>query len=177
MPQDRESSALIRAVGRGDIDALGKIYARYGPAVHRLAVALTLSAGDADDVVQDVFIGLPEALTVYEEQGAFEGWLLRFAARVALTKVRADSRTVGDEYFALAVAAPDPILDRITLEAALSTLSREARLIVVLKILAGYSHEEIAAQLGLRRNTVEVRLFRALAKLRTFLTTRERHPQ
>lgn len=173
--QDRVSSALIRDIARGDIHALGKIYAQYAPAVHRLAVALTLSADDADDVVQDVFIGLPEALSVYGERGAFEGWLLRITARVALRKVRAHSQDVGDEYLALVVATPDPILDRITLEAALGTLPRQARLIVVLKVLAGYSHEEIAAHFGLRRNAVEVRLFRALAKLRTLLSTTERH--
>jgi DNA-directed RNA polymerase specialized sigma24 family protein len=39
----------------------------------------------------------------------------------------------------------------------------------MLKAVEGYSHDEIAAQLGIRRGTSEVRLYRAIRELRAFL--------
>jgi RNA polymerase sigma factor (sigma-70 family) len=161
---------VLRDLAQGNMDALAAVYRRHSPAVHRLAVALTLSADDADDVVQEVFIGLPEAMQRYVEQGAFEAWLMRITARVALRKVRVDLRNAGDEPLRFTPARSDAVIDRITLEQALRALSPDARVIVVLKLVAGYSHDEIATHLGARRNTIEVRLHRAIAKLRALLS-------
>jgi DNA-directed RNA polymerase specialized sigma24 family protein len=41
--------------------------------------------------------------------------------------------------------------------------------VVVLKVIEGYSHEEIAELLGIRRNASEVRLHRAIKRLRKLL--------
>ena len=46
-----------------------------------LARRLAGSAADAEDVVHDVFLGLPEALRRYEERGSLESWLKRVTAR------------------------------------------------------------------------------------------------
>src|SRR5207249_1720052 len=59
---------------------------------HRLAYRLTGTREDAEDVVHDVFVGLPEALLRYEERGRLESWLKRVAARVALMRLRQRGR-------------------------------------------------------------------------------------
>jgi RNA polymerase sigma factor (sigma-70 family) len=61
-------------------------------ALFRLAYRLVGAREDAEDVVHDVFVGLPEALGRYEERGSFGGWLKRVTARVALMRLRSGKR-------------------------------------------------------------------------------------
>jgi RNA polymerase sigma-70 factor (ECF subfamily) len=141
--------------------------------VHRIATRLTLSADEADDVVQEVFVGLPEALRRYSEQNTFEPWLRVLTVRVALMRMRA-ARTraaVSDAAgrATLVELNADPHSDRLSLATALARLDEDYRVVFVLKVVEGYSHDEIAAQLGIRRGTSEVRLYRAIRQLRTLL--------
>src|SRR3954468_4833343 len=85
------SDLVARARG-GSGDALSELYSLYGQRLMALAYRLTRSRSDAEDVLHDVFLGLPEALSRYEERGAFESWLKRITARVALTKLRGRQR-------------------------------------------------------------------------------------
>ena len=71
----QEIGDLVALTARGDLNALATIFARYASVVHRTALRLTASADDADDVVQDVFIGLPNALSRYDNRGSFDAWL------------------------------------------------------------------------------------------------------
>jgi RNA polymerase sigma-70 factor (ECF subfamily) len=163
---------LVARTTRGDPQALAALFETYGPLVHRTALCLTLSADDADDVVQDVFIGLPEALARYVDRGAFEPWLRTVTSRVALMKMRLTRRHDA----AHASIHPEPadpradhIAERLSVLDALGRLSEEQRIVFLLKVVEGYTHEEIARQLGIRRGTSEVRLFRAIRQLRELL--------
>src|SRR5215210_3996170 len=82
------SAELISRVKSGDADALADIYARYSRVLMGTAFHLTGNAADAEDVLHDVFLGLPEALRHYEERGTIESWLKRLTARVALSRIR-----------------------------------------------------------------------------------------
>ena len=165
------SPEVLTAAARGEAEALTRIFAAEARAVYRVAYAITLSPDDAEDVVQDVFIGLPEALRQYDERGRFSSWLRMVASRTALMKRRAGSR-FGSIESAGSIPAGDEwqaVMDRLTLEAALRALPEDSRVVFVLKVVEGYTHEEIAAQLGIRRGTSEVRLFRANRQLRRLL--------
>src|SRR5688500_13564731 len=83
---------LVARAREGSAEALAALYTRYAPALMGVAYRLTGSAADAEDVLHDVFLGLPEALRHYDERGALESWLKRVAARVALSRVRARQR-------------------------------------------------------------------------------------
>lgn len=166
------SPECLARVARGEPGALAEVFGAYSRDIHRIAYAVTLSADDADDVVQDVFIGLPEALRSYREQGRFGAWLRIVAARTALMRRRRARRNVE-----LSTGArddrdrSDAVVERLTLERALGALPDEMRAVFVLKVIEGYSHDEIAQQLGIRRGTAEVRLFRAIRRLRALLAT------
>src|SRR5213592_1845061 len=64
-----QSADLVGGVRDGDPAALGLLYDAFGAGLFRLAYRLTGTREDAEDVVHDVFVGLPEALTRYEERG------------------------------------------------------------------------------------------------------------
>jgi len=61
------------------------------------------------------------------------------------------------------------ILDRMAIATALIALPHELRTVFILRDVEGYSHAEIAALLGIRTGTAEVRLHRARRKLRALL--------
>jgi len=77
-------------VAGGDLAALGGLYDRYAGILLAVAYRLLMSKDDAEDVVHDVFVGLPEAFRRYEERGALAGWLKRVTVRVALSRLRRD---------------------------------------------------------------------------------------
>src|SRR5207247_5539503 len=85
--------SLIAEARAGSPDALSALYLEHGAALFRLAYRLVGAREDAEDVVHDVFVGLPEALRRYEERGSFGGWLKRVTARGAVMNLRRGKRT------------------------------------------------------------------------------------
>ncbi len=152
---------------------LQDLYERHAEAIYRLAYRLTGTSSDAEDVVQDVFVGLPEALNAYQEQGKLDAWIRKVAARVALSKLRHQSRrrevpldTAPDS---MTQGHADAVVSQVTLQRALDRLPDALRAVLVLKELEGYSHAEIGEMLGIQASTSQVRLHRAHAKLRQIL--------
>jgi RNA polymerase sigma-70 factor (ECF subfamily) len=64
---------------------------------------------------------------------------------------------------------PDSVLERIDLESAIASLPEPLRIVFVLARVEQLSHNEIAGLLGIRRGTSEVRLHRAIRRLRDYL--------
>jgi RNA polymerase sigma-70 factor (ECF subfamily) len=165
---------LIARIASGDADALATAFRLHARDVHRVALLITMSADDADDVVQDVFIGLPETLRRYTERGAFRAWLQTVATRTALMRLRASGRrTTTLDPAALALVASVVQPDRLTLVDALARIPVEQRAVFVLKMVEGYRHDEIAQTLGITRGASEVRLFRAIRALRVILDDKD----
>ena len=165
-----EFGAVIEAVRAGSPEALASLYREYGAALYRLAYRLTETREDAEDVVHDVFVGLPEALARYEERGKWTSWLKRVTARVALVRLRARTRRreVPLELADQAARPPaDP--DATVLESAVHALPDPLRIVVMLKEVEGYSHREVADLLGISVGASRVRAARALARLRKVL--------
>src|SRR5450432_1674049 len=94
----REESAFalertqIEQTVLGSQDALAALFELHSAAVHRVAYRLTMSPDDAEDIVQDVFIGLPEALAAYTGDGDFSAWLRKVVVRTTLMRMRSSRR-------------------------------------------------------------------------------------
>lgn len=172
------NDALVLRLRAGEEAAITEAYHRFAGGLLTLAFRLTGRADDAEDVVQDLFIGLPEALARYEERGQLVPWLRRIVVRLALMRLRAGRRRSEADLDRAAGTGLSPSassaqsVDSLALTAALDRLPGDQRAVVVLKVIEGYSHEEIAELLGIRRNASEVRLHRALARLREMLEER-----
>ena len=167
---DESVPDLIRRTRTGDADALAALYARFGADLYRLAHRLTGNAADAEDVVHDVFVGLPEALARYEERGTFASWLKRVAARRALMVTRAHQRRRETALQGADDRGRDSQpTDVVALHVALAGLVPELRAVLVLKEIEGYSHTEIGEVLGISAGASRVRLARALKRLRKLL--------
>jgi RNA polymerase sigma-70 factor (ECF subfamily) len=167
-PQPDDAALVARARLR-EPEALALLYWRHAAALLRTAYAITLVAEDAEEIVQDVFVGLSGALVGYEERGQFLSWLKRVAARRALTLLRDRRRRLRLAGMDERPVAPGTTPEGLAVRDALAALPEDLRIVVVLKEIEGYSHAEIAEIVGIRRGTAEVRLHRGLKRLRQTL--------
>jgi RNA polymerase sigma-70 factor (ECF subfamily) len=167
--------ALAMRARTGDPVALGELIERFAAPTWQTLVRLLGSRADADDALQDVFIGLPEALGRYAGRGRLGPWIRQVAVRVALMRLRSGRRrgeeALGDDVGR--ATQPAPVELRLAIKAALAALPVELRTVFVLKEVEGYSHAEIADLAGISVGLSEVRLFRARRRLRVMLSDQE----
>lgn len=167
--------ALARDAAAGRPDALRELYDRHGADLLRVARGITGSADDADDVLQELFVGLPEALRRFDGRGSLEGWLRTVAARFALRWMRAEGRRtrIPIEPDSGPTTRRDAGTDagmRVLLgqriRTAVDELPDALREVFALREIEGFSHAEIARLLDITEGASQVRLHRARAILR-----------
>jgi RNA polymerase sigma-70 factor (ECF subfamily) len=155
-------------------DAFAALYDRYAPALFRVAWTLLRSRVDAEDAVQEVFLGLvrsSEVLARVENWRAYLFSALRHScARLATRKLVGAPLPLDDVPARPAdeEGAVDPHLYR-RMEDALAALPAEQREVLTLKIDGGLTFAEVAAILAIRPNTAASRYRYALEKMRTLL--------
>lgn len=176
-----DDSTLVVRVRQGDAAAFDLLVGRHYRAAYAIALGLLGRRADAEDVCQDAWARALERLDELREPSCFRGWLLQIVRNGARNhhaylSVRA-SAPLEDE---AAAGAVDPRQDllrvsmRARLEAALTRLLPAQREVVVLHDLDGWSHREIAEQLGISEVMSRQHLFQARRRLRVLLEGRER---
>lgn len=178
-----EPRDLVDAARAGDVRAFNALVQRYRPRILALALHLTGSANDADDIAQDVFLKAFQRVGDFEGRSAFFTWIYRIALNRSLQVIQQRRVRQGvdldDPRVALAVAvdaggAPQRALElRETyahLVFAFDRLSPLLRTTVVLTTLQGLSHPEAAAVLNTTEGTIAWRMHEAREQLRRALS-------
>ena len=158
-----DDEALVRRAHAGEEAAFRDLVARHKDRAYALALRLTGSAPDAEEVAQDAFIRAWRALPSFRFEAAFGTWLYRIVARLALDRrerLKTRSRYEAQEGDAPDVAAPTRD-EGGQLEWLLDTLTERARAAVVLYYYEDRSVAEVAHVLGAPENTVKTLLSRA----------------
>src|SRR6476646_11979433 len=162
----RSDAKLVELARRGSRDAAAELFTRHWRAAWRAAYVVTGRRSLADDVAQDAFERAFGALARFDERRPFAPWLHRIVVNRSLDLLRAERRLVGADAAREAAEWDDPRLgDRALLEA-VSLLSEQRRVVVVLRYGLGYPPAAIAELLDLPAGTVHSRLARALEELR-----------
>jgi len=169
----RQSRQLIAAAAVGDPSALAQLYDEHAESLYELAIRLTESPADARDIVHDVFVGLPDALQTFSDDGRFGSWLKQLTVRTALLLLRFQRRRGEVALDALNdlmhLSPAPPVVEWVSMERAMAGLPERYRLVVVLKEVEGYSHKEVAALLGIRPATSMSHLCMARKMLREIM--------
>lgn len=160
----------------GDAAAFDLLVRRHYRAAYAVALSLLGRQADAEDACQAAWLRALERLDDLREPCSFRGWLLRIVRHGALNliesrRLRAAAPLDDDR----AADVEDPRQDlrlvrlRAGLEAALAQLETEPRQVVVLFDHGGWSHREIAQELGISEVMSRQHLFLARRRLRDLL--------
>src|SRR5215204_2401095 len=89
-PSDEQ---VLEAVGRGDDDALGVLYDRFGRLAFRLAFRILRDRALAEDAVQEAFLAIWRSADAYKRERAKPStWILTLVHRRAVDLVRREDR-------------------------------------------------------------------------------------
>lgn len=176
--------SLIDQTLAGRREAFGQLVERYQHRLYHGLLHALGSAEDAQDVAQDAFVNAFEKLASFKGQAAFYSWLFRIALNAGVSAKRKTRRMTASvearrEATGLEPTDNDPsnepshamhVSDRQRLvRQALSELSDEFRIALVLKEMDGMSYEEIATVVDVPLGTVRSRIHRARLELRAKL--------
>jgi RNA polymerase sigma-70 factor (ECF subfamily) len=166
----RCDAALIEAARGGDEKALVSLLAAAQPDVRRYA-ARNCRAADIDDAVQETLLLLYRRVGTLRAVASFSAWIFAVAKRACLRLLRmgaAVGDTKADEMDTrLAHLAPEDL--RIDLCRAIQSLPEHYREVILLRDIEELSIDEIAAVLGLTRESVKARIHRARIMIREYL--------
>jgi RNA polymerase sigma-70 factor, ECF subfamily len=183
-PAGELDDSLVARMSRGDRAALGLLYERHAPRLRAVALYILRDAGEADDVLHDVFIEAWGRSADYApERGTVSAWLgLRTRSR-AIDRVRArKAHAEKDASAELGPPASDPsadpvrTLDHARLQDLLVEMSEAEQEVLMLGYFEGLSSSEIGERVGVPLGTVKSRTRSALAKLRRAFARRGDDP-
>jgi RNA polymerase sigma-70 factor (ECF subfamily) len=174
-PSRRDANQLIGAAQEGDLAAFESLYRTHVGKVYALCLRLTGDKVDAETATQDAFALAWERLDSFKGESSFKTWLHRVAVNVVLMRHRETARRLRrvetvDDLERLDPVGPSysPEVE-VDLERAIAALPEGARIVFVLYDIEGYSHAEVARQVGIAENTSKAQLHRAHMLLRRVL--------
>jgi RNA polymerase sigma-70 factor (ECF subfamily) len=179
---------LLERIRAGDKSACAECVESHSAEVYRLALRLTGSEAEAEDVMQDTFLSAFKAIDSFQGRASLSTWLYRIATNAALMRGRrASPETVSvddPDLFDEGLPLPRSLFDwcclperdfetveaRAELEQAIGELPEKLRAVFVLRGLEGLSTEATAETLDLSVDVVKTRLHRARLWLRERLS-------
>lgn len=182
--RDLSDAGLAAALSRGEVDALGELYDRYGSLAFAVALRVVGDAGRAEDVVQEAFLKVWRSVATFDAQrGSLRGWLLAGVRNRAIDSLRGrGAHEQAEVELQPEVEASgsgfDPwrevsrSLERAAIQEALASLPAEQRQAIELAYYGGYSYSEIAEMSRVPLSTVKGRARLALEKLHSYLAGR-----
>jgi RNA polymerase sigma factor (sigma-70 family) len=168
---------VLEAVGRGDDDALGVLYDRFGRVAYRLAYRILRDKALAEDAVQEAFLAVWRSADAYKRERAKPStWILTVVHRRAVDLVRREERRRGEPL----ETAPEPTTEpadedaslrdrRAAVQSALRALPEDQRQALELAYYGGLTQSELAERLGVPLGTIKSRMFAGLGGLRELL--------
>jgi len=162
---EQDNAARIRASQEGDRAAFGAIYQQFSRMIHGILLA-RVPYGDAEDLMQDVFLRAMKQLDRLREPEAIGPWLATIARNAAidyrrrlrpvteLTEISASTRPAAEAF---------EVLDR------LKELPETYRETLILRLVEGMTGPEIAERTGMTHESVRVNLCRGMKMLRELL--------
>lgn len=176
-----DDAELVRRFQQGDSAAFEALVRRYQRDLFTFLVRFAGNREIAEDLFQETFVKVLQALPAYREQGRFGPWLFGIANRVAVDawrRERARRRRVVQDPMAVDLAAdpsllPDRAVEQAQLvrqvERVLASLPEKQRRVFLLRQHGALSFKEIAGVTGEPLNTVLSHMHYAIARLRRLL--------
>lgn len=176
---------LLAALKRKDRQAFATLVEWYSAKIYQLALKMSGSPQDAEDVLQETFLKAMRSVEKFEGRSSLLTWLYRIAVNESLMLIRKRKPELDltSHPDAETIEVPDPVGDcclpekelltreaREFLDHAIQRLPEMLRVVFVLRDIEGISIRETAEALQLSAENVKIRLLRARLRLRNELT-------
>ncbi|HVL54343.1 MAG TPA: sigma-70 family RNA polymerase sigma factor [Vitreimonas sp.] len=184
-PVQRRDLYLIERARDGDLDAFNDLVLAYQDYLFALVVRMVPDRDQASDAVQEAFFSAFRNLDRFRG-GSVRSWLSRICVNAAMDTQRARKRRPSQPYPELeddswqppAGEEADPVRIALTSERgraladALTRITDDQRVAIVLFDVEGYDYAEIADMTGVSLGTVKSRIHRGRLALRAILEDR-----
>ncbi len=169
---------LVERIRNGDGAAFEALYRQHATRLYNLASRMTGAKGEADDLLQDIFLLAYRKIAGFRGESSLGTWLYRLAMNHCLDVLRSRQSRMGqqtdslDEPDAAPVAAPVPVLNavsRIDLERAIAALPPACRAAFLLHDVEGFGHHEVGTMLGVSEGTSKSQVHKARMRIRAYL--------
>jgi RNA polymerase sigma-70 factor (ECF subfamily) len=164
----------IRRAIEGDERALRALWSQHSPHIDAVIRRLVGDPDMAADIAQEVWVQIFRALPTYRGESQFGTWAHRIAVNRTLNALRRTRRIervetdMEDDTVSVEHDSERALL-AASIEEAANKLSPGARTVFMMHDVEGYTHEEIARELGITPGGSKSQLFKARAKLRRLL--------
>jgi len=168
-------AALVRRAIDGDERAMRLLWNTHSAHVDAIVTRLAGDPDLAQDLAQEVWIQIFRALPSWRGDSTFSTWLHRVAVNRSLNALRRTRRLAAVESpieeHTVTVAHDEGMRSMLaaSINEACQQLAPGARTVFYLHDVEGYTHEEIASELGITAGGSKSQLFKARAKLRRLL--------
>jgi len=172
----RKNSSLlekyIEGMSNRDKDSLVEFYEATKKDVYAFILSIMKNREDAEDIFQEVYIRVYESADLYQVRGKPLAWTLTIAKNLCYMKLRGKKETVDiDDMYDLSCndKTGEKVENKLILKTIFQKINDEDRNIIVLHVVTGLKHREIAKMLDLSLSTVLSKYNRAMKKLKKIL--------
>lgn len=166
---------LVKECISGNAIAHKKFYDLFAKKMMGVCLRYSSNPDEAQDVLQDGFIKVFSKLPKFVNKGSLEGWVRRIMVNTALDQYRKNKKFQKDveiDAVSFKLEQRDFIIETINandLLKIIQTIPKGYRVVFNLFAIEGYSHKEIAEQLGVTESTSKSQYSRAKKMLRKLL--------
>ncbi len=177
---EKSDDVLITLFQSGEEEVFRILVERYTQRIRNLVYSIFNEASVVDDIAQEVFIRVYEALPRFRFESSFYTWLYRIAVNKSRDELRKRKTRKFFSLHSLLDASSDELQSKIRVypedtsakelvNKGLQRLPEKFRIPIILKDIDGLSYEEMAEVMQCEIGTVKSRLSRARAMLRGIL--------
>jgi len=172
---DADDAELVRASQNGDREAFGLLVSRHAPSIVSLTTRMLGPTADAEDVAQETFVAAFKGLSRFQSDSKFSTWLYRIAVNKCTDSLRARrpqdvSLDAADDESAAVWETADEETPEWKIEQAqlaweldkgIQALPHLYRESFVLRHIEGLGYDEMSTILGVHRDTLKMRVYKA----------------
>lgn len=178
-----DETALLAKAKAGSVQAFEQLLEVYERRIYNIALRTMRNREDAQDMAQEAIVKIYRNLNSFQGACSFSSWIYRITVNTCLDEIRRRERRRTTPIDNLSGETMPRITDidmlpeqayeaQEALEAvrvAMNRLDTDARAIIVLRDVQGFSYQEISDILECNLGTVKSRINRARSKLKTML--------
>ena len=167
-----DDHTLVIECIKGNPKAQKALFDRFAPKMYSVCLRYMKKAEPAEDVLQDALVKVFSKLSDYKNEGVLEGWVRRIVVNTCLDQIRKNSKFLGDiqaEEVEYKLEQNSFIAEQLMAEDLMRLVQQMPdgyRVVFNMFAIEGYSHQEIAEQLGVTESTSKSQYLRARAYLR-----------